>query len=319
MNRICFGCGANLQSADLTKKGYILKEKYDNSPYCQRCYKLIHYGTKYDDNFAKSLKNIIEIINKEKKFVIYLIDFLNLNSKSIEIYHQIKSKKMLIISKCDLIPKNIKILKLKQYLRNFYLIKEDLKLVSAFNNFGINSLNEYLDQIKECYLVGATNSGKSSLINALIDINKTSLNKTTISKYQNTTLDFLKIPLSENKLIIDSPGFSLNNYQIDNHDNAKIKPRTYQMECLETLAIGNIYLNFNKQTSVILYLPNNLKVKKHYQKVEFSNSIDISNNEDLVISGLGFINIKQKNKILTSGLDLELIETRKSILGDYRE
>ena len=42
----CKGCGAILQSKDQNAPGYTPKE---NSDYCQRCFRLIHY----DDFYAK--------------------------------------------------------------------------------------------------------------------------------------------------------------------------------------------------------------------------------------------------------------------------
>ena len=44
MNKICFGCGAKLQSVDKEKIGYIPENKIDNSSYCMRCFRMIHYG-----------------------------------------------------------------------------------------------------------------------------------------------------------------------------------------------------------------------------------------------------------------------------------
>ena len=44
MNKICYGCGAKLQFTNKDEKGYIPENKYEDSSYCMRCFRMIHYG-----------------------------------------------------------------------------------------------------------------------------------------------------------------------------------------------------------------------------------------------------------------------------------
>ena len=44
MNKKCIGCGSVLQTEKPKEKGYIIKDKIKDSNYCERCFKIIHYG-----------------------------------------------------------------------------------------------------------------------------------------------------------------------------------------------------------------------------------------------------------------------------------
>ena len=67
----------------------------------------------------------------------------------------------------------------------------------------LNYLKDLITYYKEVIFCGETSSGKSTLINNLLDTNLTT------SKYQNTTLDFIKLKYEDNT-IFDSPGILLN-------------------------------------------------------------------------------------------------------------
>ncbi len=116
MNKICYGCGLKLQSEFPDELGFIPPNKIASS-YCQRCYKLIHYGEQKSNNTPKETQNIIKAINNDNKFVIFLIDFLTINSEIIKLFNSIKKNKLLLISKYDLLPKNIKDYTITNYLK----------------------------------------------------------------------------------------------------------------------------------------------------------------------------------------------------------
>ena len=44
MNKECLGCGSILQSTDVNKEGFVKSSVYDKSSYCERCFKIMHYG-----------------------------------------------------------------------------------------------------------------------------------------------------------------------------------------------------------------------------------------------------------------------------------
>lgn len=60
---------------------------------------------------------------------------------------------------------------------------------------------------KDIYFVGTTNVGKSTLINAIINMNSDLKDVITTSKFPGTTLDEIKIPLSNGHYLIDTPEF----------------------------------------------------------------------------------------------------------------
>ena len=318
-NKICFGCGCKLQFDDKEKEGYIPREKYDNSVYCQRCFRLMHYGDEKKVNTPKSINSILKTINDGKKYVIFLANFITLNEDIIKVFKSIKQDKMLVISKCDIIPKSCSFSKVIDYLKSYYKIDDEIRMISSNTGYGVNTLVNYLyyKRLNEIYIVGETNSGKSSLINAMMEAVDSNLNRITVSKMRNTTLDYLRIKLNDNLLVVDSPGFVLNDKNM--LFNKLIKPKTYQMKEGETLLVGNRYFSFNKNTSVTIYMGDDILIKKYYKDVIFDGELDLNMNVDLVIKGEGFINIKKECTIKYNNLDKEDIEVRKSIFGGTDE
>ena len=63
MTKICLGCGVPLQSEDKTAKGYIPSKKYQDSFYCERCFRLTHYGEEKIIDKPYTEEEIIEKIN----------------------------------------------------------------------------------------------------------------------------------------------------------------------------------------------------------------------------------------------------------------
>lgn len=320
MNKICFGCGKKLQTDNEEEAGFIPSHKLEDAKYCQRCYKMMHYGKVSETSTPKKIKSIITSINNDDKYVLFLVDFLSISNKVLDIFKSIKNKKILIISKCDIIPESIKDSTIKNFLRDYYDIHEDIKLISAKTNYGVLTLNRYLfdHKIFNAYIVGLSNSGKSTLINRLIDINNSKLNHITTNYMPNTTLDFIRLQISPNLLLIDSPGFIIPSLSFNSKETLKkeMKPKTYQMRKNETIFINDLYFNFINDTSITLYMDNNLKSFKDYKQKAFSYSIDVEDNSDLIIMGLGFINIKKASKVYLYNVPEELTEIRTSIFGE---
>ena len=320
MNKICFGCGSTLQCVNELNPGYIPESKINEAKYCKRCFRLTHYGEISNNELEKSTKSILDNINKDNIFKIYIVDILNINDGTINIFNKIKGKKMLLINKVDLIPKDLNKDKILSRIKSIYKIDSDIKYISSTKNYGINSLIKYLvnRKIRKCYILGPTNSGKSTLINKLIEMYNPELNKLTVSNKRNTTLEFVRINLGD-ITIIDSPGFLLNDYKLNSKYKNIIKPITFNMKDSETLFIDKFYIKFNKETSITIYTNEDLKIKKYYKEIDFEYDIDLNNNIDLCINGFGFINIKNKNSISINGLDKNLISIRNSVFGENNE
>lgn len=315
MNKICYGCGVKLQCVDKDKLGYIPSDKFDSASYCMRCYKLSHYGVEINDREPKKINEILYLVNRDDKHTIFMCDVLNLSNRVIDIFNRINGKKLLLISKVDVLPKDVKIDKLKSYIINKYNI-DNIKFISSNNNYGVMSLIKYLDynNIRDSYILGLSNSGKSTLINKIIDVCECNINKTTISNKRNTTLDFIRLNINNMFTLIDSPGFIIDTYSSDLKIVKEIKPIVYQIKDGDALKIDKFYMRFSNKTSVVIYSYYNLECKKYYKDdVVYNNKISLDDNSDIVIQGLGFINVKNKCSIDICNIDDNIIEVRESL------
>lgn len=317
MNKICFGCGAKLQSENPNEEGYIPKEKLETSTYCQRCFRIMHYGKNVEFNAPKEVKSIVNNNNKNAKYVLFLTDLITLNEEIIKIFKSIKAPKILVISKSDIIPKSIIFKNVINSLKSIYNIQDEIKIISSKTGYGVNELINYFyyKNIKEVYILGETNAGKSSLINKMMDYLDSNLNKVTTSNTSNTTLDFLRLKLSDNLTVIDSPGFVIGN-NIQN--NRLVNPKIYQMKKGETLKIDDYYFNFSNNTNITIYFNKEVNAKKYYKEMALVNNISIKDDTDIIIKGEGFINIKSGCEIKTN-ISKDNVELRRSIFGGTNE
>lgn len=300
----CIGCGALLQTKNKQEIGYIPKEKKETAKVCERCFRLIHYNDLKLVNLKK-VNDVIATVNQKGKFAFFLGDLLNINSEVIKTYKDITIPKCFVLSKVDVIPKYINKEKIKYWLKKEYQINEEILFLSALKSQNIHVIESVMTakNISVSYLLGYTNSGKSTLINKLIDTNTI-----TTSLVPNTTADFIPISLENNKTIIDSPGFLYHETLYDQNDiilikkiNPKtfLKPLTFQLKKGASILIENLIRLENKsdKCNITIYMSNLLDIKKIYEKnptlkdaqIEEYN---IKRNQDIVIKGLGFINCK---------------------------
>ena len=332
MNKVCFGCGALMQSVDSKRLGYVNESKMDEAQYCERCFKIIHYNDKSVVKLNNVNSYVIETTNNLADYVYFLIDFLNLNKETLDIFKAIKKPKTLIISKSDIIPKSIKENVIISWLKKVYQIDSRIIFQSTKKNISTKSLLDFLkdNDYKVCYFLGFTNAGKSTLVNKLCQKNNKDVKKIATSYIPNTTIDFIEIELENGLKIIDSPGFVLSStfYKDDefllmdsvNPKNV-LKPRTYQVKEISSILIEDkIRLKTNVKNSLTFYMSNNVLIER-----VFSNNtklldkekiiLDIPSNSDLVIYSLGFINIKKSCKLKIYTDIKDLIEVRDSMFG----
>ena len=326
MNKICYGCGAKLQTTDKDALGYIPESKSDNALYCMRCFRMTHYGEVNSTATPKEAKEIVNKINKDIRFVIFLVDFLNLNDEVIKIFKSIKREKILVVNKCELIPRHINRENIREYIKNHYGISDYIKLKGGNTTHGASSILKFLrdENIKEAYILGISNSGKSTLINDLIDICGSKITKTTVNNKANTTQDFIRVKINDNLTLIDSPGFILDN-SLNNDTNSKnITAYSINMKECETVGVldNEYFFKFDAATPITFYTNSASKkaVKKYFRAApNLVNTIKIEeNNMDVVIYGIGFITIK-KPVTITTNIDKKYIEVRKSMFGGKNE
>lgn len=308
MTKKCLGCGIVMQDKSPYTLGYTPKLEND---YCERCFKITHYNAKIDVSLKISNEELLKKINSSHSFVFFLVDFLNIYEEVIDIYKRIIGPKMMVITKSDIIPKNIKKEKVVKNLKDVYDIKEDIILCSVKTKENLNSILKRIEENTSCIMAGFTNSGKSSLINHLLGAN------ITVSKNSNTTLDFIKLKVNE-QIIYDVPGFVPTSFIDSMTPKGYIKPISYQLKNKYCLKFLNIILASDIDNNLTLYLNNIVNVEKRKKDFNSLNKIKVHKNEDVIIKGLGFINVK-KDCIIEFNIDPNLLETRGTIVGGLNE
>lgn len=323
MNKICYGCGAKLQSDDKNKLGYVPNNKINDASYCMRCFRMTHYGETPVAETPKDVHEIVNKINKDIRFVIFLVDYLNINEEVMKIFKSIKREKMLIINKCELLPRDINQDRFVEYIQEYYGINDVIKLKGGKNGHGAKGVLNYLtrENIKEAYILGLSNSGKSTLINDLLEITGSKMNKITVNAKANTTLDFIRVKIGENLTLIDSPGFIIDSALEHNVTGKDIIVYNMQMKECETLSLldNKYFMKFDSDTSIVFYTNAVAKkvVKKYFKAAPgLTNKLEIKEpNTDIILKGIGFITVK-KPCVITMNIELSHIEVRKSMFGD---
>ena len=310
----CQGCGVLLQNENVLQEGYTTNLEND---LCQRCFRLKHYGeyqvvTRSNEEYMKILKDIAET----KDLVLYITDLLNLDKNISEIRNILPNKMILVLNKIDAFPKSVKEEKLIHYLEEENIHFEEVIVVSANKNYNIDFLLKkikFYQTSKDVYVVGHTNAGKSSLINKLVENYSDNPQELTMSPLPSTTLDTVKIDVNEFLTFIDTPGLvdtgsilhKVNEKMIKKISPKKeIKPRTYQLYKNQSIVIEDLlridYVEGEKN-SFTLFISNDLKVKRLFNiisnedlKDKNKTTYEVKYDEDLVISGLGFVKIVDK-------------------------
>jgi len=300
----CIGCGIKLQSENKDNVGYT--PSLDNK-LCERCFKLKNYNVLTNMGVVIDNKKILNKINKMGCFVIFLCDYLSICKEVIDTYKDIKSKKVFVITKSDLIPKNIVKDKFIKNVEKAYDIKEDVILISSKKKMNVGVIRSIIEKKKEVVIVGYSNAGKSSLINALVG------SDITVSRSVNTTQDFISLKVDGLK-IIDAPGFFSKICELD--IKSMIRPRTYQLQNKYYLQVGDVKVDFLSDTNVTIYVSNESTVDRFRKREIVNNSIKVPKNSDIVLYGIGVIKISSDTQVY---LSTDAYEIRPSIYGGNHE
>lgn len=334
-NKKCKGCGILLQDENVLLEGYTTSLEND---LCQRCFRMKNYGEyQFVTKSNQEYLDILEGVGKTKDLVLYITDLLNLEQNFKEIRKILPNKMILVLNKKDALPKSVKEEKLIKYLSSMEGVNfEEIIVISANKNYNIDYLLKrvkFYQTSKNVYVVGHTNAGKSSLINKLITNYSENNQELTMSPLPSTTLNTITIKIDDHLTIIDTPGLievgSILNY-VDEamvkkiSPKKEIKPRTYQMRKNQSLIIEDLvridYIDGDRN-SFTLYISNDLKVKRllnfiHNDDLKDKNKItyNMKYDEDLVISGLGFIKMVNKG-VIDLYIDKEVESfTRKNLI-----
>ena len=344
----CKGCGVELQNINKDEVGYVVNLEQD---YCQRCFRLSHYGdtthlkTSYINN-----KKIMDIYNKYKYgLFVVIIDILDaLVIKDDDLLELFKDYNvLLIVNKTDLMPTNIRDEKIHKIFskqlfelnKKYHNIRAAIltnKFENRFNEQFFTTLQDL--KVNTVVFAGRANAGKSSLINKLLKNNSL-----TTSMYPGTTLDEVEIDYM-NYIFIDTPGLvDVNNYSTHlNSEKYKlskidktIKPQVFQLFEPQTYfyeGLLRVDIEPTNRASISFYINNNNEIhrtrydngddyyQKHYQDFKLRvkplviNEYKVNDSRTFVIKGLGFVKINGKCKIkIHSLIDVRVYESEIDI------
>ena len=290
----CIGCGITLQNVNKDELGYTINL---NNLYCERCFKTIHYNEERKVNNVDNL-TIINKINKMNSMTIFITDLLSINNELINVFKSITNNKVFVINKCDIIPNNLVFDHIKENIKNSYDLTNEVLFISAKKDLFLNQIKNIILDNKKVIICGETSSGKSTLINRLINSNLTT------SKYNNTTLDFIKLKY-EDYTLIDSPGLIINK---DKLYSEKVFLMTKYINQNYIYNFDNICLNGEGNLTIIYNELLNINSKK--DNINLDIITKINPNSDIVLDN-GFIYIKDALEIKSN----RELEVRKSIIG----
>ena len=297
MNRKCMGCGN------------ILKDDELEHNICNRCFRLKHYGEYHVTN--KDNSDYLKIINNidSDDLVIYVTSLLNLTIMDLSKFKNV----IVVLTKRDILPKSVKDNKIIDYVKNHYNFK-DIEVISSIKNYNLDNLISKIEKYnkKKVYLIGNTNSGKSTLLNKLIENYSESDINITTSMYPSTTLDTIEVKINDIEFI-DTPGI-IDNGSVINYIDYKmlkkitpkkeVKPRTYQIKGKGSLVIEDLVridyeTNDNSMTIYIANSVNILRVGEGNPRLKDlpKREFNLKNDKDIVITDLCFIKFVKGLKV----------------------
>lgn len=344
----CKGCGITLQTENKDDIGYVVNLEQD---YCQRCFRLSHYG---DISHLKSShvsnKNIFDIYAKYANgLFVVIVDILDaLILKDDDLLDIFKDYNvLLVINKTDLLPENVREEKIdRMFTKSLFDLNKKYKNIRSailtnkfenrFNDQFFGALSDL--KAKTVIFAGRANAGKSSLINKLLNNNDL-----TTSMYPGTTLDEVEIDY-KNYIFIDTPGLvDINNYSTHlNFEKYKlskidktIKPQVYQLFENQTYfyeGLLRVDVEPDKKSSISFYINNNNEIhrtrydngddyyQKHYNDFKLRvkplviNNYNIEDSKLFIIKGIGMFKINGKCRIKVHSLqDVKIYESEMEI------
>lgn len=290
----CAGCGVTIQSENKELPGFVPQAALDKEPLiCQRCFRIKHYNEASTvaldhDDFLRLLSGI----GNTDSLVVHIVDIFDFEGSLISGLQRFVGNNpvLLVVNKIDLLPKAMNMNRIRNWVQRQAkqegLRTIDVVLCSAKRNMGFERVIEAIEDHRDgrdVYVVGATNVGKSTLINRLISDYSDLEQELTTSRYPGTTLDAVRIPLDDGKAIIDTPGIVYNSRLTEVVPRSflgtllpdkPIKPLVYQLNSGQSLFMGSIarfdFLEGDRQ-SFTLYVANGLNI--HRTKLERADEV----------------------------------------------
>lgn len=326
----CIGCGVNLQTINKDKIGYTNNL---NNDLCERCFRIRNYNDyKFVIKDNNDYINILKNIAKTNDLVVLVVDLFNISKNLSDISKYINNNILLVLTKRDILPKSCYDEKFIEYFKNYNLNIIDSVVISSNKNYNLDNLYNKINNYKNSnnvYVVGFTNSGKSTLINKILYNYSSNNTIITTSNLPSTTIDSIEVKINDNLTLIDTPGL-LDNGDIINFidgktlknivPNKELKPITYQIKHKQTIIISNLVrIDLSDINSMTIYMANNLNIKRIYKEsLELTelkkHELNIEDDTDVVIQGLGFIKFTKKAKIVLYTEDGVSVFARKNLI-----
>lgn len=203
---------------------------------CMRCFKLSKYGEKTDIQTSITSADPLKILNyifssmKNHSVILKIVDLIDFNGSFIQEIYTEASKKhchmILIANKIDVLPKEYKYSRIHSWVKRqvqSYFDDQSICVVSSKTGEGFGRVLHLLRTLNKkypkstFYVLGSTNSGKSSFLNKLVrrtwNLPETNLklpvlaDTLTTSIVPGTTLNMIPVSCRSLSLkLIDTPG-----------------------------------------------------------------------------------------------------------------
>ncbi|OAO14290.1 peptidyl-prolyl cis-trans isomerase pin1-like protein [Blastocystis sp. ATCC 50177/Nand II] len=205
----------------------------------------LRFSGKVDKNIiATSVpKEIIEKIPfKKHSLILFVCDAIDLPGSIIPHLNELVRNKpmVVVVNKCDLLPTDFSEARAKRWV--YSLLKShhitnvrDIFFVSSLKNQGVDSVLDYINGsvFKHVYLIGMTNSGKSSFLNQCIS---RSNNRVTIQHLLSLTTE--GVQLNKEAMIADD------HFDVDYWDSTEdLPPRSPANSTTTNSAVANLTIS----------------------------------------------------------------------------
>lgn len=290
----CGGCGAALQSVNKELPGFVPASSLNTEgAICQRCFRIRNYNDAVQvsmdhDEFLRLLGGIAST----DSLVVHIVDLFDFEGSMISGLQRFVGNNpvLLVVNKIDLLPKGTNYNRIRNWVQRQAkaqgLRTVDVVLCSAKKGMGFDRVVEAVEMLRgrrDVYVVGATNVGKSTLINRLISDYSDLERELTVSRFPGTTLDEIRIPLDDGHFIIDTPGIVYTSRLTELVPRGvlgallpdkPIKSLVYQLDAGQSLFFGSLVrfdYTHGSNLSFTLYTANALKV--HRTKLERADEL----------------------------------------------
>lgn len=217
--KYCRGCGAQLHSGEPEALGYVPRHlSAQESPLCQRCFRITHYGR--DDYRPVAPKLALNSLQEGLSWcsgVVLVVDLMDFEAGvPPELVALLKGKKVIFaVNKADLLPEQAPLPEVFQWVCGRLGLAERAQaqviLISALNGLGFSQLADQLTSLGPRVLfAGVSNAGKSSVLQRLLKMRMSGGAKKilpTVSAYPGTTVALSHWEGPAGLVFADSPGY----------------------------------------------------------------------------------------------------------------